>query len=262
MNNLRVNHLNLNFNTNLSDSYKSNSQKIRVMSEAWVADSIFCPSCGGDLSSYENNRPVADLFCAKCKEDYELKSKKNNLGNKINDGAYQTMYDKVSLNQQPSFFFLSYRKNELSVNNFMVVPKPFFRTEMIEKRKPLSSEAKRAGWTGCNILFNSIPESGKIFYIKDGIVEPKNKVIDSWAKTIFLRPIDSTQKGWLLDIMNIVEKLNKKSFALRDVYGFVEYLKIKHPENNNIEAKIRQQLQVLRDSGYLKFTTRGLYEVI
>ncbi|MCB9805227.1 hypothetical protein H6769_06535 [Candidatus Peribacteria bacterium] len=39
---------------------------------------------------------------------------------------------------------------------------------MIEKRKPLSSTARRAGWTGCNILLNLIPESGKIYYIQNG----------------------------------------------------------------------------------------------
>ena len=48
----------------------------------------------------------------------------------------------------------------------------------------------------------------------------------------------------------------------QDLYNFENYLKIKHPENNNIQAKIRQQLQELRDKGYLKFTNRGNYEVI
>jgi type II restriction enzyme len=33
------------------------------------------------------------------------------------------------------------------VNNFFVIPKYFFIPEIIEKRKPLSETAKRAGWT-------------------------------------------------------------------------------------------------------------------
>ena len=44
------------------------------------------------------------------------------------------------------------------------------------KRKTLSSTVIRAGWIGCNILFDTIPESGKIFYIKDGKEESKNNM--------------------------------------------------------------------------------------
>ncbi|NCO31611.1 hypothetical protein GW891_02085 [bacterium] len=54
-----------------------------------------------------------------------------------------------------------------SVNDFFVVPKYFFISEIIEKRKPLSITARRAGWTGSNILFSKIPNSGKIYYIEN-----------------------------------------------------------------------------------------------
>ena len=53
--------------------------------------------------------------------------------------------------------------------------------------------------------------------------------------------------------------LGKKEFTLADIYNFTTILKEKHPDNNNIEAKIRQQLQVLRDKGYLKFEGKGKY---
>jgi len=38
-------------------------------------------------------------------------------------------------------------------------------------------------------------------------------------------------------------------------------LKAIYPGNNNVRAKIRQQLQVLRDQGYLSFVGRGRYRV-
>lgn len=246
----------------LASNYKSKSQIIRVITENWVEQNIFCPSCGGNLTSYENNRPVADLFCAKCVEDFELKSKKNCLGSKINDGAYQTMIEQVINNKNPNFFFLSYQENSLEVNDFMIIPKHFFTEDVIEKRKPLSLEAKRAGWTGCNILFNLLPESGKIFYIKNQQTESKDKVLEQWSRTVFLRSGDNKQKGWLLDIIQIIEQLKVTRFSLSDIYLFEDFLKQKHPENNNIKAKIRQQLQIIRDGGYLKFTARGVYEVI
>ena len=65
----------LNFDLNKLNNYNSESQKVRVLTENWVAKNIFCPSCGDKIFEYENNRPVADFYCNSCKEDYELKSK-------------------------------------------------------------------------------------------------------------------------------------------------------------------------------------------
>ena len=79
------------FNKRIAQSYHSVSQKIRVMAEDWVNREIFCPACGRNIKHYENNKPVADFFCLDCKEEFELKSKKDSIGNKIVDGAYRTM---------------------------------------------------------------------------------------------------------------------------------------------------------------------------
>lgn len=244
----------------IADGYKSQSQKIRVMTESWLEQNSFCPQCGGSLTNYENNRPVADFYCKTCVLDYELKSKKNSLGSKIVDGAYSTMINKVERGTNPSFFFLTYHKDTLLVNNLMVVPSYFFSSNIIEKRNPLKDDAKRAGWVGCNILYNMLPDDGKIFYILDGRVESRSKVIDSWNKTTFLKYSDDQQKSWLLDVMYIIGKLGRK-FTLREIYFFEDYFKLKHPNNNNIHAKIRQQLQILRDKNFLRFLERGIYEV-
>ena len=49
--------------------------------------------------------------------------------------------------------------------------------------------------------------------------------------------------------------------SLDDVYGFETYLKAKHPLNNNVKAKIRQQLQFLRDKNVIEFIGRGQYRM-
>lgn len=250
----------LNLFSTIADKYSSNSQKIRVLTEGWVGEYIFCPSCGKQVSDYKNNKPVADFYCSTCHEDYELKSKKDKIGKKIVDGAYATMIERLNSDSNPNFFFLNYDKNNYNIFNFMVIPKHFFIPEIIEKRKPLSSTARRAGWVGCNILLDTIPNSGKIFYIKNSEIQSKDKILEEWNKTSFLKKstnLDS--KGWLLDTIKCIEKINKKDFTLNDLYKFEKILRIKHPENNNIQAKIRQQLQILRDKEYLKFTSRGKY---
>jgi len=38
-------------------------------------------------------------------------------------------------------------------------------------------------------------------------------------------------------------------------------LQAKHPENHNVKAKIRQQLQYLRDKGVIEFLGRGHYRM-
>jgi len=63
--------------------------------------------------------------------------------------------------------------------------------------------------------------------------------------------------------MNCVESLNKENFTLKEIYTFEKDLEILHPENKNIKAKIRQQLQFLRDKNYLEFLEkRGNYRIL
>ena len=155
------------FNTQIANRYKSNAQKIRVLSEDWTIKESFCPNCGNSIVDFENNRPVADFYCPSCNEEYELKSKKGNIGKKIVDGAYSAMIERLQSQNNPNFFFLNYDLQTYKVINFLVIPKHFFVPKIIEKRKPLSPNARRAGWVGCNILLEEIPESGKIFYIKN-----------------------------------------------------------------------------------------------
>lgn len=252
------------FNTSLVGNYTSAPQKIRVLTESWVDNSIYCPNCGHfEIDKYPNNKPVADFYCTNCNENYELKSKRNLVGTKIVDGAYGTMIERLQSSNNPNLFLLNYNLQDFSVKNFFVIPKHFFVPEIIEKRKPLSLTARRSGWIGCNILLRSIPQTGKIFYVRDGRIEPKERVISEWKKTLFLREErEIFARGWLLDVMRIVEKIDKREFALDDVYAFENELSLLHPENKHIKDKIRQQLQVLRDKGYLEFSTRGQYRLI
>ncbi len=251
----------LSLDKNLALNYTSQSQIARILTENWVQEEIFCPNCGDEIKSYTNNKPVADFYCEKCSEDFELKSKKGKIGNKVSAGAYSKMIERLNSRQRPHFFFMGYLAT-LLVNDFFVVPKYFFVPEIIEKRKALSETAKRAGWIGSNILFSKIPTSGKIFYVENGKEISKKDVLQKWQKTAFLKQIKKPElRGWILDIMNCVEALGKNEFSLAEVYQFEHDLEKIHPENNNIEAKIRQQLQFLRDKGYLEFIEPGKYKL-
>jgi type II restriction enzyme len=232
------------------------------ISEYWVNISIFCPNCGDSLNNFENNMPVADFYCTKCSEEYELKSKQGVVGKKIVNGAYSTMIARLNSNNNPNFFLLTYEKTTFEVRNFIAIPKYFFIPDIIEKRKPLNLAARRAGWIGCNIVVNDIPEFGKIYYIQNGVVRNKNDVLNNWNRTEFVKSAhDIEAKGWMLDVLICVERIKKKEFSLEDVYKFESFLQEKHPLNNNIKAKIRQQLQFLRDRNVIDFIERGKYRM-
>jgi type II restriction enzyme len=65
----------------------------------------------------------------------------------------------------------------------------------------------------------------------------------------------------LIEVMKCVEAIGRAAFTLDDVYAFEDRLAALYPGNNNVRPKIRQQLQVLRDRGWLEFTGRGRYRV-
>lgn len=253
--------MNLNFNLNLAEGYKSNSQIVRVLTENWVKENSYCPNCGElSLNDFENNMPVADFHCIGCKEEFELKSKNGKLSSIINDGAYDSMIKRITCDTNPNFFFLTYDKN--TVNNFLVIPKHFFTPEIIIKRKPLSENAKRAGWIGCNIDISKVPESGRIFIVENSNIIDQEKVHKKLKNTAFLKSKKLESRGWILDIMICIEEIRKESFTLDDIYSFENKLKIKYPNNNHIKDKIRQQLQFLRDKGLIEFNGRGHYRKI
>lgn len=250
--------MNLKFNESLAKDYKSPSQIIRVLSENWVLSQGYCPSCGNNpLSEFKNNQPVADFYCSKCNEQYELKSKKAKLSNIINDGSYTAMVERINSEDNPNFFFLTYSK-QFIVNNFLIIPKHFFTPDIIVKRPPLPTTARRAGWVGCNINLRKIPNLGKVFIVKNQQVINPSEVTSHFHKTTFLRNQSAQNRGWTLEVMRCVDKLPLR-FKLAEVYFFKDYFKSLYPENNNIEAKIRQQLQILRDKGIIKFLGNGHY---
>ena len=255
--------MNLNFDVNTASEYRSNTQKARVLTESWVANNMYCPRCGNlYINHFPNNSPVADFYCPSCKSEYELKSKSGSLENKINDGAYSTMIERITSYRNPDFLFMNYSREGNYVRDLVFIPKHFFLPDVIEKRKPLAETARRAGWIGCNILLRKIPEQGRIHIVKDCKEIDKTLVVQKVAHSKRLEFNDIQKRGWLFDVLNCINILPKEWFDLSEVYSFVPVLSLKHPQNNNVEAKIRQQLQLLRDLGFVEFLGQGKYRKI
>lgn len=248
-------------NINLANNYKNNSQKIRIITENWVEKNIFCPKCGNNLKKFENNKPVADFYCKNCKEEFELKSKGGkSFGKKITSGSYKKMIERINSLNNPNFIFLLYDKKDYIIEEIFIIPKKFFVSDIIEKRNKLKKTAKRSGWIGSNILIKNIPSISKVYYIKNYEFLEKTIIMNNWQNTNIIKKDNYNARGWLYDILNCINKVDKK-FNLQDIYKFENELAKKHPNNKNIKAKIRQQLQILRDNNILKFLGDGNYEI-
>ncbi len=243
-------------------NYRSNAQIARVVTENWCAMHMYCPACtSNSLAPAPNNYPSVDFTCPKCALAYQLKSQKPALKSRVVDAGYDAMIRAIRSERVPNLFLLRY-SSAWSVMDLVFVPSFFFTESAIEKRKALSANARRAGWVGCNILLDNIPIDGRIAVVSNGVAASSSHVRREYQRIKPLSTLSGDMRGWTLDVLNVLRKLGKQEVVLSDVYLFEQSLQALHPNNRNVKPKIRQQLQVLRDLGFISFEGNGQYRVL
>jgi len=251
--------MNLQCRVELASGYISGSQIARVLSEDWCEREMYCPVCDSDrLARAKANSQAVDFSCAKCEQFFQLKSLKGWNSKKIVDGSYEAMLRAIRSDRTPNLLVLQYSSSWL-IQNLVLIPRVFFAESVLEKRKPLGPHARRAGWVGCNILLSQIPTDGKIAMVAAGEPISKRHVREEFSRIKLLADLPPAARGWTVDVLNIVRRLGKTQFSLKEIYDFETELKTLHPKNENVRPKIRQQLQVLRDLGLVDFVSPGNY---
>lgn len=240
-------------------AYTSASQRARILTESWIATNGYCPQCGCALERAPNNARAHDFSCATCSQKFELKSKREKFGPTLSDGAYAAMIGAIRSSLAPNFFLLSYQL-PFAIEQLHILPRRFIVEPIVIKRPPLGPHARRAGWIGCNINLSLVPRSAWVPYIQAGVAQPRDVVFSAWRRTSAFEGIaDSVERGWLAVTLALVEKISGPAFRLADLYQFEPLLSTLFPRNHHIRAKLRQQLQRLRDMGLLQFLGRGQY---
>lgn len=246
----------------LADDYKSRSQMVRVVTEAWAANNMYCPTCSSDsLRQSPNNAKAVDFYCSACSATFQLKASASRIANHVMDGEYNTMMAALRTGTRPNLLVMHYSEH-WNVQNLLLVPSFFFIPAAIQQRKPLGPTARRAGWTGCNILLDQIAPEGKLPIVEDGVLLDPVLVRSQYEKVKPIATIPLGVRGWTLDVLRLIHSLNTSTFDLTDIYAFDDSIRQLHPDNNNIRAKMRQRLQVLRDLGFIRFLGHGRYELI
>lgn len=244
------------------ERYKSNSQRVRIATEAWATKNLYCLNCASDeLSCSPTNTAAVDYVCPNCDASFQLKAQSHSFGSKILDAAYATMLQKIREDETPNLVALHYDLANWRVQNVFLVPHFAFSISAIEKRRPLAATARRAGWTGCNILLTEIPPDARIPLVVNGEPTSPKSSRRQYAKVRPLANLRPEMRGWTLDVLNLIRSLHKQTFTLADAYTLEPHLASLHPANRHVRPKIRQQLQILRDLGLLHFVSPGHYRL-
>lgn len=243
----------------LALGYTSRSQQARRITEGWIAKNGYCLRCDCDrLTPTTANTRSRDFICEQCSHGYELKSKLGHFSSKVLDGAYGAMLNTIREGRTPTFLLLEY-SSSWSVEGLRAIHHSLITETAIQARKPLSATARRAGWTGCNIVLPAIATQGQIQMFVGGTEVSKHVSRGAFAKLERLSTLSSNEKTWAAAVLRFTERMSS-IFTLQDIYRFEHEIQSLFPNNRNIRPKIRQQLQVLRDAGLLTFLGGGRYE--
>ncbi|HEU5351797.1 MAG TPA: DpnI domain-containing protein [Terracidiphilus sp.] len=245
----------------LAEGYKSESQKARVLSEGWFAKNAYCLACDADeVKQTKVNTGATDFVCPKCSHRYELKAFERRPKGSLVDGAYESMMQRIRAGTAPTLCLLE-RTKGWEVHGLTAVHSSFMTAEIVERRKPLSAKARRAGWVGCDIRLDRIVRDGEVTVIENREALPVTEVRRQFQRFLPLARKSVEQRGWTVLTLKMVRALRKAEFTSKDIYALEGEFAKAYPQNYHVRDKIRQQLQVLRDLGVLEFVGRGEYRL-
>lgn len=145
--------------------WKSNSRIIGRAAEIYCCEKIKCIKCNEmNWSECDTNTKSKDQICKNCGKKYQIKCKNitkklyNNI--KINKefktigGEYNTTLK--SIEDEIDYIIILYEKVNHNILDIIHIKSVNITSDNIIPRKPLSKNAKRAGWRGCKLHFTNI----------------------------------------------------------------------------------------------------------
>lgn len=257
--------MNLTLDPSAAEGYSSKAQRSRVITETWAEENLYCLNCSSDrIDAHRPGKKVEDFLCPSCDRRIQLKASRGGHGTKVANSAYEQKMAAIRANAAPDYAFMGFDPDGWRVTDLFLVPGHYMTPTVVEERNPLSSDARRSGWVGSNILLDRIPEPGRIDLVEDGSAVPQNRAREKFEQTAFLSKEDTEARDWTTAVMSCIEDLpvqQGQRFTLDEVYEFEGELAEMYPDNQHIRAKIRQQLQVLRDEGLVEFLGDGEYRL-
>lgn len=135
----------------------------RIIGEA-VEDCVItlaCPICNDKaLVKYKTNQKSKDVRCENCSCEIQIKATKHTKRKqttlKLLGAEYKTTCSSIKENNVHYLVLLySVIGDNYNINDVYFIDHVDINESCIIPRKPLSSTAKRAGWQGCTLVFNT-----------------------------------------------------------------------------------------------------------
>jgi hypothetical protein len=143
--------------------WKSVSRIIGRAGEIYCCNKLKCPNCNSkEWIECDVNKKSKDQICKICNKNYQIKCKKITTGQhtkiitskkvKMIGAEYNTTLK--SLDENIDYIVMLYDKNYFIIDVLNIKSQNLTKENIIP-RTPLSKNAKRGGWQGCNLIFNN-----------------------------------------------------------------------------------------------------------
>jgi type II restriction enzyme len=145
--------------------WKSNSRIIGRAAEIYSCEKLKCIKCN-EMNWLECivNEKSKDQICKNCGKKYQIKCKntteklynnsKKNSQFKTIGGEYNTTLK--SIEDEIDYIIILYKDVDYNILDIIHIKSDYITCDNIIPRKPLSDDAKRAGWQGCILYFTNI----------------------------------------------------------------------------------------------------------
>jgi type II restriction enzyme len=139
----------------------------------------------------------------------------------------------------------------------------FLTPSVVLKRRTAHTRANGKKYQMCDLNLSLIPTDGKIVVVGSGQARSHAAARREFKESKRFADIPLAKRGWAGMVLAVVRKIGKREFTLAEVYAHEETMHAAYPENSHVRDKIRQQMQVLRDLGYVEFLSkRGEYRML
>jgi hypothetical protein len=123
-------------------------------------------------------------------------------------GVFALKYpNAIREDRTPNLLLMRYALATWEVRDLLLIPSFMFSESAVIKRKLLAATARRAGWVGCNFALNRVPAEARIPIVTESQISPAAEVRAKYKRVKPLKDISVTQRGWTLDVLNIVRRL-------------------------------------------------------
>lgn len=254
--------MNLQCNPELAAGKTSESQRTKLITEGWFTAEGYCLNCTSSrLVPTSSSTPFRDHTCPHCGHGYEMKSGRKRHTDTVQDGGYDSMMREILGKNLPALMLLQYTP-EWRVQRLLAIHPTFMTPKIVRRRKtPHTRPRSEKKYWMCNLDLSIVPPDAKIVVV-DGAVRPKATVREEFQRLNRFKELKAEERGWTGLVLAKIRKLEKIHFTSKDLYALEGEMHAVYPENSHIKDKIRQQLQVLRDLGYLEFVRRGEYRML